>query len=186
MKKKAAFRSVVRHFSQILRHFRPSRNASPSDTPYAAISTAGFTLIELLVVIFLIGLASAAVILTLPGQGAALREDAERMAARIAASRDEAVLESRPMAVWFRPSGYGFEQRRSGQWLPAVGQSFRQVNWTNGTQIAAVDGDTRQKQTRMVFDQTGLPSAPVNLQLRNDEAIAEINVSASGDVSLAK
>lgn len=149
-------------------------------------NASGFTLTELLVVIFLIGLASTAVIVTLPGQGSTLRVDAERMAARIAASRDEAVLQSRPMAAWFRPSGYGFEQRSGGQWAPATGQSFQQVNWTNGTQIAAIDGSSRDRQTRMVFDQTGLPSAPVSLQLRNNAATLAVNISASGDVSVGK
>lgn len=146
----------------------------------------GFTLIELLVVVFIIGLASAAVILTLPGGNSALRADAEQMAARIAASRDEAVLQSRPVAAWFRPSGYGFEQRRGGQWLPAAGQPFRQVGWTNGTQIASVDGSSKNRQARVVFDQTGLPSGPVNLLLRNDANTVAVNVSASGDVSVGR
>jgi general secretion pathway protein H len=151
-------------------------------------SANGFTLVELLVVVFLIGLAATAVVLSLPGKKSVLRDDAERMAARIAAARDEAVLQSVPMAIWFRPSGYGFEQRRAGQWQPAKGKSFQQINWTNGTQIASVGGggaaDT--KQTRLVFDQAGLPSAPVNLTMRNNDAALAVDVSASGDVSLGQ
>jgi general secretion pathway protein H len=95
----------------------------PISSAHSKASANGFTLIELLVVVFLIGLATAAVVLSLPGDKSVLRDDAERMAARIAAARDEAVLQSVPTAVWFRPSGYGFEQRRAGQWQPAIIQA---------------------------------------------------------------
>ncbi len=145
----------------------------------------GFTLIELLVVIFVIGLASTAVVLSLPREASKLRDDADRMAARIAAARDEAVLSSRPMAFWVRPSGYGFEQRRGGQWQPAQGKSFARVSWTNGTQMASINGNGQQ-QARLIFDATGLPSAPLELQLRNADAALNITISAAGDISSAK
>ena len=145
----------------------------------------GFTLVELLVVIFLIGLASAAVVISLPQESAQLRSDAGQMAARIAAARDNAILQSRPMAIWFRPSGYGFEQSSGGAWQPARGKSFAQVNWTNGTQIAGKSASSQSRQRRLIFDSTGLPSSAASLQLRNAEAAVQINISAAGDVSVA-
>jgi general secretion pathway protein H len=145
----------------------------------------GFTLIELLMVIFVIALASAAVLVSLPRSASKLRDDADRMAARIAAARDDAVLESRPIAFWVRPSGYGFEQRRGGQWQPAQGKSFVQVNWTNGTQMVSINGNG-EGQARLIFDPTGLPSAPLNLKLSNADAALSITISAAGDVRVAK
>jgi hypothetical protein len=65
-------------------------------------------------------------------------------------------------------------------------QSFKQINWSSGTQIASVGGSEGARQARLVFDQTGLPSAPVILSLRNDDAALALNVSASGDVSLGQ
>ena len=42
----------------------------------------GFSLVEMMVVLFVMGLLAAAVVLTLPGDGRALREEGERFAAR--------------------------------------------------------------------------------------------------------
>lgn len=139
----------------------------------------GFTLVEMMVVIFLLGLASAAVILTLPGSDSAARKEAERLAARIAAARDEAVLQSRPVAVWVRTSGYGFEQRLGGRWEPHPGTPFRPRNFSDGTRIMG------NNQQRIAFDATGLPSSAARIELANDQARARIVVTASGDVSLA-
>lgn len=140
----------------------------------------GFTLIELMVVIFLIGIASAAVILSIPGESSKLRTDADRLAARIAATRDEAVLQAKPMAIWLRPSGYGFEQRRDGEWQAKNDKTFEQTNWQSDTLI---DLGT-SKQARLAFDVTGLPSTSLDISLRNGEARLSVRVSASGDVKV--
>ncbi len=142
----------------------------------------GFTLVEIMVVVFLIGLASAAVILTLPGDASKLRDQADRLAARIAAARDSAVLETRPMAVWLRPSGYGFEIRQSGAWQAANGKTFVQQEWTSGTILTL--GQARE--ARVMFDVTGLPSSPVNIILNQGSANIRVIVSAAGDVSVAR
>lgn len=53
---------------------------------------AGFTLVELVVVIAIIGLASAALVLTLPGPDDRVRAAAAKLAAQAAAARDQAIL----------------------------------------------------------------------------------------------
>jgi general secretion pathway protein H len=140
--------------------------------------TNGFTLTEILVVVFLIGLASAAVLLSVPGDTAKLRDSADRFAARIAAARDSAVMGSQPVAVWLRRSGYGFERQSRGVWQAAEGKSFTQQYWPDGTTAGQTD-------TRVIFDATGLPSAPLHIVLRRGEAEIGVDISAAGEVSVA-
>lgn len=153
----------------------------------------GFTLVELMITLFIIGLIAGAVVMTLPGDETAISEDADRFAARVAAARDEAIIGSRPVAVWIAPSGYGFEQRRDGQWLPMTGSGLDDMNWRQGT-IAHLarnnDPDDNEVEvparSRFAFDATGLPSAPVSIILSRGEDEGEITVSAVGEVARAR
>src|SRR3954453_11465568 len=74
----------------------------------------GFTLVELMVVLVIIGLASAAVILTLPERGGSLFAEAERFAARTKAARDNAILDARAASVAIGPDGYEVTRRSEG------------------------------------------------------------------------
>ncbi len=61
-----------------------------------ALTQAGFTLVELVVVMAIIGITSAALVLTLPGSDAQVRRAAETLAAQAAATRDQAILTGQP------------------------------------------------------------------------------------------
>lgn len=140
----------------------------------------GFTLVEMLVVVFILGLASAAVVLVVPPGGSALRTDAERLAARIASARDEAVLQARPIAVWTRASGYGFERRINGKWQPHLDTAFRNQEFSSGVRISGPANN------RIFFDATGLPSRAVEIALTDTDDRSIVKISASGEVAVAR
>ncbi len=153
----------------------------------------GFTLIELMVVLFIIGLVAGAVVLALPGDSAALSEDADRFAARVAAARDEAVVSARPIAVWIAPSGYGFDARQDRAWVPLNARTLPNQDWKPGTiarvEEAAVEGEkdeAEQGRARFWFDSTGLPNTPVTVVLARGVNSDRIVISATGEVGRPK
>ena len=89
-------------------------------------------------------------ILTIPDGSENLRADAERFAGRVAAARDNAVVQGRPMAVWVSASAYGFARREQGAWRPLEDKPFATTPWRDG--VAAEPGG---EQVRVTFDGTG-------------------------------
>ncbi|MDF0541534.1 GspH/FimT family pseudopilin [Sphingobium sp. H39-3-25] len=138
----------------------------------------GFTLIELMVVIAIIGFVSATVILAMPDPRGRVIEDADRFAARVAAARDNAVIQARPMSVWISASGYGFEQRGEGAWQPLDDKPFVTTSWREGT--SALVGEEGRAQ--LSFDSTGLPSEPLVLRLLREGEQVSVTVDMAGKV----
>ncbi|MBL0915694.1 MAG: GspH/FimT family pseudopilin [Sphingopyxis sp.] len=140
----------------------------------------GFTLVELMVVLAIMALAATVVVLTIPGEDRNVRTEADRLAARLAAARDVAVIEGRSVAVNFAPSGYGFERRIEGNWQPLPGRAFEQRNWPTDVRFVAGDG---QAVTRILFDRVGTSPTPQAVMLSGGDAREIVRVSATGEVS---
>ncbi len=147
-------------------------------TPTSATGAeAGFTLVELMVTIVILGLASAAVALALPDGSSELRGEGERLAARLSAARDAAIVGGRDMAVKIDGAGYRFEVRRGGVWLPAPGGAFGVRRWPAGTMVTG----SGTSGGRVVFDVTGL-ATPAVVRLARDGAATRVTVEAAGAV----
>ncbi|MGH6633382.1 GspH/FimT family pseudopilin [Sphingopyxis sp.] len=140
----------------------------------------GFTLVELMVVLAIMALAATAVVLTIPGEEQTVRSEADRLAARLAAARDVAVIEGRSVSVNFAASGYGFERRISGEWQPLPGRAFAQRNWPGDVRFVAGDG---QGAARILFDRVGISPTPQAVVLTGGDAREIVRVSATGEVS---
>lgn len=153
-----------------------------SPHPVMRANERGFTLVELMVVIFIIGLASAAVVMTARAPERGAGDEAEQLAARMAALRDQAILQSRPLAVWVRPSGYGFEMRAGGAWTPMRDAPFTSQNWRSGTSVQL--GGARQM--RVAFDSTGMPSTASSIGITRGEARVTVALAATGDVRVVR
>src|SRR5690606_9353841 len=104
----------------------------------------GFTLVELMVALAVIGLAGAAVALTLPSGDDGLAKEAETFAARLAHARDEAILGMRTVEVEVTARGYGFSRRRFEGWQPLEGRAFTAVDWGVGTRPQLPRRDARR------------------------------------------
>ena len=142
---------------------------------------AGFTLVELMIVLVILGLMMSVAVLSIPRGDGKLESDAQQFAARTAALRDNAILQSRPMAVQVTPSGYSFRERRKGGWTVMEDKPFRTTNWSDG--VSAETGETGPM--LISFESTGLPSDQVELRLSYENMGRSIEVSPMGDVKLA-
>ncbi|GGK09748.1 GspH/FimT family pseudopilin [Luteimonas terricola] len=140
----------------------------------------GFTLVELMVALAVIGLAGAAVAMTLPSADNVLVKEAETFAARLAHARDEAILGMRTIEVEVSAAGYAFSRRRFDGWQPLDGRAFASVDWQPGTQPQL---PRRNARMAFHFDPTGA-SEPRSLVLVREGRSARVSVDGGGEVTI--
>ena len=97
----------------------------------------GFTLVELLVVLFIIGVMVSLVGLSLRGDplDGQLREETRRLAALLELAAEDALLETRELAVRFEPDGYRFLRLQQGQWVTLAEGVLRPRRLTPGLEL---------------------------------------------------
>ena len=144
-----------------------------------------------MVVLFVMGLLAGVVVLSLPGEGKALRDEAERFAARTVAARDEAISGARPVALVVGRAGYYFEQRRDAGWQPLDPARFGLVGWKDGTAASvaggsgeAAPGAATPERQRVVFDPVGLASSEARVRLARGNAARAVSIARDGTVKL--
>jgi general secretion pathway protein H len=133
--------------------------------------TGGFTLVELMVVLVIIGLASAAVLLTLPERGGSLVAEAERFAARTKAARDNAILDSRAASIAIGAGGYEVTRRSEAA----------HYDWVAGTEPLLSGG----RDGRIRCGPTGLAD-PARIELRRNGRLVAILVGEDGNVRIQR
>ncbi len=90
------------------------------------ITSRGFTLIEIMVVIVIVSILVGAVSLTFPrSTDDLLKEDADRFSELLYLAQDEAILESRDLAVAINDAGYSFLSKNDQSWTVFSEEPFK-------------------------------------------------------------
>jgi general secretion pathway protein H len=147
--------------------------------PTLAIGERGFTLVELMAVLAILSLATATVMLVIPSGRGSVVADAEKLAARIALVRDEAIISARPMAVVVDSDGYRFEEKRAGEWVQARGKGLSPKLWDNGQGLTSAS-------IRVAFDATGTPDRDTVIPLAQKDVSANVTIESNGQVRVLR
>jgi general secretion pathway protein H len=140
-------------------------------TSATGTSEAGFTLVELTVAMLIIGMASAALLLSLPAPGGDVRRQADRLAAHAAAARDLAISCGCAVRLATDVAGWQVLRQASGNaWLPDP-----------TLKPAALPAGMALPVTNIDFDSTGL-ATPARLLISADGSAAAVTIDAAGGV----
>lgn len=138
----------------------------------------GFSLMEVMVTLFIVGMASAIVVMTAPPATTSLDREADRLAARLANARDLALIENRAVLIDITEQGYSQKIRSFGGWI-APANTPHQSSWETGTSITLRTG---RLPAAIMFDGIGL-TEPTTLTLIRDGRTETIAIDGAGNVT---
>lgn len=134
----------------------------------------GFTLLEILVVILIIGVMMSLVTLAVHDDSEQrLRTEAERLAALLQLASQEAVLQSREIAVVFEEDGYRFLVPDAGEWVETGDNVYRPRSLPDDMVFdIAIEGerlefdDSQRKREPRIYLLSGGEMTPFELTVR--------------------
>ena len=140
------------------------------------------TLVEVMLVLFIIGIASTVVVMTLPPQETPARSTANDLARTLQTAQDRAILTGNPIGVTLKDQTIGTAIWRGSAWQ-ADRQVLRIPRTVDLRLLNAVSNDEALDVPAIIFDATGVNS---ELSFRIDgrrEAI-DLTFKATGEVQI--
>lgn len=137
------------------------------------------TLVEVLTVIFIVGLASGLVVLTLPDRPDAAEKRVDRFALDVKQVADRAILTGQVQGIAFSDDGYTLVQWDGDTWSDRRSRKTGEDNLELRVLRREDDrGDTRPD---LIFDPTGV-NDPVDLEMTVNAKRFRLLIDANGDV----
>lgn len=144
---------------------------------------AGLTLVELMMVLFIMGLMTSAVVLTLPSAPSKLDQDLDLLTAHLNQTAQRSIIMATPTAFGLSTQGYAFFIYRGDEWI-----LDRNVSWQTDVDVELKKSEWKIElneivEPQIVFEPNGL-TAPFELSFRGDDAV--YTISSSGFENITK
>ena len=149
----------------------------------ATSSRAGMSLIEVLVALFILALASAAIMMTLPRHPSRLDREVTRLERAIDQLAGEAIAAGEVRAIQLTPDGYQAQAWRGGRWV-ALKRSRHMLPSPLRAHVQNAPKEMKDW-PEIVADTTGIVSART-LVLADGAERRVLTVSASGAVGVER
>ncbi|MEM6832700.1 MAG: GspH/FimT family pseudopilin [Sphingomonadales bacterium] len=137
------------------------------------MKNAGFTLVEVMLTLAVVAAASAAIVLSIPGDRKALRQEVETFASTLTAARDAAILSNRMLIGYVNTGGYRFAAADK-QPLPLALEEGR---WDEATQVLIAPAGRTALQLSTLGDVT-----QARIDFRRGTAALSVQISENGAV----
>lgn len=147
---------------------------------------AGVSLVEAMVALMILGLIAGAVFLMAPGADSKVRDEAERLAARVVFASEESIIVNRPLSLVVTVEGYGFERLEETGWQPAEhGSPLGFRAWPSGIDVRVEAPDAAAGDARVArFDSIG-GATPAALVLSGSGTRWRVAIDGDGEVDIA-
>ncbi len=141
------------------------------------------TLIEVMMVVFIIGLATGLVVLTLPTRATPQQAAARSFAGALVQAQERAIVSGQPVGLRLEDGGYGLAIWRGERWQAVRGGGALADGLSLKLYPATENPPLPQAWPDLVFDPTGV-SAGAEFQLRGKGARIDVILAPDGEVRL--
>lgn len=141
----------------------------------------GFTIAEILIVLALVGLAAQAVVLVLPSDARALRQEVETFAARVKAAQDVAIFNNAALFGVVDSFGYRFEQGIGDARQALNSDTLQPAQWSPETSVLLSAGG----RTRIQLSALGTIT-PTQFQFSRGDARLTVALDYDGAIEVRR
>ena len=145
-------------------------------------STRGMTLVEVMLVVFIIGLVSTLVVLTMPERPTPERRAAQSLSALLYQAQDRAILTGQPIGLEVNETGYALSVWDGAEWTNILSAK----NWPSGVEVemvGMVETTRPDHWPDILLDPTGTQDAAL-FRFRGRYEVLEMGLMEGGDVQI--
>ena len=149
------------------------------------MKTAGFTLVEVLSVLFIIGLMTSFVVISMPTPKSALEVQATKLTGQLNALAQDGLISGSVNAAGFSKDGYALYSFENSEWTERASGEWQESYRLTFTRASAKLDMPKNAEPIILFQPTGL-STPFELTLSDRDTKYALTTKGDGRIELIK